>query len=595
MSKRDATKPKSNQPKGVDEVIFAVSICATGRAPANGSLLSLGCTAITPQREVLGTLLVNLMPDPLQALPAPPDVTAFLRGTSRRHVLELMLRRRVPPAVGMQQLAAFCKGFVGKGTGTVLVASPMMSVYLWLAHNWAVAMPGQGMPWGFSGTCARSFAAGVLGVSMKELGSKSVFKASHEGYDGTGYPLTESIGTAAMYTFMLAHSKGTPPPPLTWAPSVAVVPTQLPSTVAPQLIASDATPLPFGEYPSITDPSFDSLCHEQFQAAAAGLEWVATEKVHGANLVVLSDGKDVFRCAKRTGLLTVADSEAFFQFAQVVSLAEEQIQRAVRSVLAAHPEACLVSIVGELAGGEYLHPAVPADLRGTRVQNGVQYAPYNFFYAFDIAVMPNGESGPEAWRYLPYDESQVVFEKAGLLHAKPLCRGSFNDVMAFSEEFASTVPGLLGLPPLANNFAEGLVVRPAAQEVLLASPLAPSEPRRVIIKKKHPKFREFAKTPAPAPAGRDPASALLTLVCANRLASVASKCMHAELADPKAVAALLVADARSDLLKMLPDAAGLEPQAVQAAQICAEELVVSAEGRAVLAGRGLSAPAKAES
>jgi Rnl2 family RNA ligase len=520
-----------------------------------------------------------------------------------------MHQDRVPHALGTQQLADFCKGFVGKGTVATLVASPMLSVYPWLAHSWAVAMSGQSMPWGFSGVCARSFASGVLGVAVKELNANAVYKASHEGYDGTGYPVLESIGTAAMYTALLAKSKGQPEAPLTWAPGISAVPPQLPQVVMPELVASDAvTTVPFAEYPSITDPHFDASCSEEFSTAAGSQQWVATEKVHGANLAIISNGKDLFRCAKRTGLLTVADSEAFFNFSYVVSRQQKELRQAVRSVLEDHPAASLVSIVGEIAGGEYEHTGVPSDLRGTRVQKGVQYAPYNFFFAFDIAVMSS--EGPGRWEYLSFDESLKVFEAAGLLHAAPLVRGSFDEVMAFSEVFTSTIPLQLGLPalqPPTSNFAEGLVMRPATREVLLPFPPAQisssdgHEMRRVVIKRKHPAFREFSRgddnnsgRSTPDGSGGDQsreASArqlLLRLVCANRLAAVASKCLAAQLGDPAVVGALVVADAKRDLEKMQPAAvACLGQDDWRAAQVCAEQLVNSADGRAVLAERGL--------
>ena len=579
------SKPSKGSKGGAGgaEAILVISVAVTGRTPASGWIMSLGCTAITPLRQIIDTFCVNMLPLPGLAAVPPADVAKYWH--SKRDVLELLTKQPVvSAAVGMTQLQGFCKK-LGKCT---LVASPMMSVYLWLAHYWATLMPNAPMPWGFSGTCARSFASGVLGIPMKSLSSDPEFVASFSGYDATGYPLTDSIGIASMFTHMQMLSMKQTPPPLTWSAKLVAIPPQLPRMVSRLLEVSDALELPFGEYPSITDPTFDEQCLSTFDGAAPGVEWVATEKVHGSNMLVLCDGKSVLRCAKRTGLLKLADNEAFFYFAHVISPLEGLLQRLATMVMASRPDVTLVSVAGELAGGEYAHPEVAVDLRGTRVQNGVQYAPFNFFYAFDIAVQRkhDGEkvvvgdddgTKAEVWEYLPYDESAALFTAVGLLHAQPLCRGTLADVIMFSEEFQSTIPGLLGLPQIGNNFAEGLVLRPAASEI--TTPESDGR-RRVMIKRKHPDFKEFAKVAAP----RDAASMLTSMICANRLAAVSSKMTQDELRDSGVVASLLVRDAVADLKKLMPcDEVTAEMTAAVTAHALA--FITSPEGLSILANR----------
>ena len=180
MSK--SSKKGSNSGGGGAEAILAVSLAVNGRTPQNGSIMALGCTAMTPQKQIIGTFSVNMQPLPGADVAPPADIAKYWR--SKRDVLELITRQPLAPAaVAFTQFQAFCKS-IGKCT---LVASPMMSVYLWLAHYWAVLFPAVSMPWGFSGTCARSFASGVLGIPMKELSTNPEYVASHAGYVASGY------------------------------------------------------------------------------------------------------------------------------------------------------------------------------------------------------------------------------------------------------------------------------------------------------------------------------------------------------------------------------------------------------------------------
>lgn len=66
--------------------------------------------------------------------------------------------------------------------------------------------------------------------------------------------------------------------------------------------------------------SIENHCHAKtvnsilrLVAQHPDVEWVATEKVHGANFQMVSDGKEV-RCGKRTAFLSENDSKEFFGF-----------------------------------------------------------------------------------------------------------------------------------------------------------------------------------------------------------------------------------------------------------------------------------------
>jgi hypothetical protein len=101
---------------------------------------------------------------------------------------------------------------------------------------------------------------------------------------------------------------------------------------------------------------------------AAAARWVATEKVHGANLVVATDGRDV-RVGKRKAWLR--DDEPFFGW-QFLGPA---LARAALDLWRDLGEPTLVRLHGELYGGAYPPPAVVAVPGNSLVQTGVWYAP----------------------------------------------------------------------------------------------------------------------------------------------------------------------------------------------------------------------------
>jgi Rnl2 family RNA ligase len=96
------------------------------------------------------------------------------------------------------------------------------------------------------------------------------------------------------------------------------------------------------------------------------------------------------------------------------------------------------------------------------------------FYAFDIRT----DHG-----YVNYDKCIEIFQKLDLFHAKILKRGTLEDVIKFEVEgFQTTIPGLLGLPDIEDNIAEGVVIKPVNAHYISGD--------RVIIKKKTKAFSE---------------------------------------------------------------------------------------------------------
>eukprot|EP01080_Neovahlkampfia_damariscottae_P000789 gene789-9039_t len=201
-------------------------------------------------------------------------------------------------------------------------------------------------------------------------------------------------------------------------------------------------------------------------------EWIALEKVHGANFFFVTDGKTV-ECGKRTSLLQLNSN--FFKFQTIFEEHEKKILKVFQLIKEFQPDVTKVHIYGELFGGSYPHKDVKVDENFKYVQKGLWYAPIIYFYAFDIRT----DHG-----YLNYDKSIELFEKVELFYAKILQRGKLEDVIKFEvEEFQTTIPGLLGLPDIKENYAEGVVIKPVNPHYISGD--------RVIVKKKSKAFSEI--------------------------------------------------------------------------------------------------------
>ena len=184
--------------------------------------------------------------------------------------------------------------------------------------------------------------------------------------------------------------------------------------------------------------------------AAVGGDWVATEKIHGGQLVLGYDG-GALHVGKRKAWLR--PEEAFFGW----QLLRDRFQLAVEAALGRGGAA--VRIFGELYGGAYPHPDVPAAPGMAPVQTGVWYSPTVRYALFD--VLRHAEPGDDG-RFLPYAEVAAIATEAGLDVVPLLARGTRTSLDVVPVRFPTRVPHLLGLPELDGNLAEGVVLRPDA-------------------------------------------------------------------------------------------------------------------------------------
>ncbi|HEY9609658.1 RNA ligase family protein [Allocoleopsis sp.] len=213
--------------------------------------------------------------------------------------------------------------------------------------------------------------------------------------------------------------------------------------------------------------------------------WVVTEKIHGANFGLVTDGSEV-RFAKRKEFLQ--PDEDFFDYQSLKSQLAYQAKEIFKILQREQNQLLKVFLYGELFGGEYPHPDVPAVPHVQAVQTGIYYSPKIEYCAFDIAIEVKGN--PLTRVYLDYDKVLSLFEQVSLMGAEPLFMGRYEDALAYSPEFDSTISTLLHLPKLPfRNPAEGIVIKPV-KVIYIETPKGKVRP---ILKVKIPEFAEDSR------------------------------------------------------------------------------------------------------
>lgn len=242
--------------------------------------------------------------------------------------------------------------------------------------------------------------------------------------------------------------------------------------------------------------------------------FIVQEKAHGANLSIWTVDGQSFRIAKRTAFLE--EGETFFNYEEVIEKLNTQLSNLWKAVFERY-EAKDMVLYGELLGGYYPHPEVDKVKGAVMVQKGVYYTPENLFYAFDLTIN-EGE-------IVPVEEANALFEEFGFFYAKTLCRGSLEEVLAYPNEFETTLPKLLGYPFIEGNTCEGTIIRPV-NEIRLRTG------KRVLFKNKNEKWSEIKKVVRKPEGPKEPQvvtpvmelqKEIILYVTENRLENVISK------------------------------------------------------------------------
>lgn len=218
----------------------------------------------------------------------------------------------------------------------------------------------------------------------------------------------------------------------------------------------------YRSYEKIADSLQQWYLNEDGYRQLEKLDWVVTEKIHGANFCFITDGQSII-CANRKHFLK--PDEPFFSYQKVKDRLSQTIVQVYGLIRLKYPQIKHVLIYGELFGGCYPHPDVSPDLLVQPIQTGVCYCPGIEFCAFDIAI----EQKDTTCSYIDYDQTVAICQQAGLFYAQPLLIGSYQQAFSYPASFTSTIPARLNLPPLTKpNLAEGIVIKPL-QAVMLAT------------------------------------------------------------------------------------------------------------------------------
>ncbi len=245
-------------------------------------------------------------------------------------------------------------------------------------------------------------------------------------------------------------------------------------------------------------------------------EWVVLEKIHGANLSLTTDGKDV-KFASRSMFLNNDSYKNFYNINEIMSYLIPIIKAIITNEF---PNAIALTLYGELFGGSY--KGIKSSV--SKIQKGVDYSPEHHFYAFDIYV--SDASGTA--EYVDYDICMKIFEKYNLFYAKPLKKGPLAECLEWSErhksdittiphEIMSWYPHIGTLPIIKDNEREGHVLKPICV-------VRHENGTRVILKDKCPKFDEKQKSKHPkATINKSKKEEILSYATQNRLNNVISK------------------------------------------------------------------------
>jgi Rnl2 family RNA ligase len=195
-----------------------------------------------------------------------------------------------------------------------------------------------------------------------------------------------------------------------------------------------------------------------------GCDWVVLEKIHGANFSIYVYENEIL-AARRSDY--VDKDEFFYDHKRIINELTPNL-RLLHKAIGDYV------IVGELFGGIYSHPDVPKSETAVKTQNGIHYSPENQFIAFDLR---------KDGIYYDFDKAEELFKVFNIPHLTPLFQGSIDEAFNFNQYFQTTIPERYGLPPIKDNEAEGVIIRPIKESL-------DQRKNRIIYKKKTAKYSE---------------------------------------------------------------------------------------------------------
>lgn len=248
------------------------------------------------------------------------------------------------------------------------------------------------------------------------------------------------------------------------------------------------------------------------------IRYELTEKVHGANFSMWTDGYEV-KVASRNQWV----DGTFYGCQEVLEKYSAALGTLQAGVSQAEGKNSVIGVYGELFGPS--------------IQKGIRYGNEKDFVAFDFRV--NG-----VWVSPEY--SRGALEAAGFNYVPVLAIvDSLTKALKTPNDFISLTGLRKGIED-DDNIAEGFVIKPYEEQHMYIGD------DRVILKSKNDKWSEKSKAPkkSKAPTKDDPLKPLIEpYVNVNRLAAVTSKLGEITVKDFGVVIKELCADVIEDMVK----------------------------------------------
>jgi Rnl2 family RNA ligase len=265
----------------------------------------------------------------------------------------------------------------------------------------------------------------------------------------------------------------------------------------------------FTKYSSIENAYRERFIEHCLQLGVT--DWVALEKVHGANFSFICDDKMQVTPAKRTGILEI-DVNGNYDFYGCNDVVAQYVEK--------------VKQIAHIVGGPV---QVFGELYGQGVQSGTDYGAKDFI-AFDIML--------ECGSFLSWPSVIELCSTADISTVPLIAVGKLEDLLKISPEFTSH---------LCNDKAEGIVIKPIGADGIEGYYLPNGS--RAIIKNKSVLFSEKSKHKVKievvlSEEGKEVFEDICTYINDNRLRSVLSKIGAVTQKDFGMIAGKLTEDAK---------------------------------------------------
>lgn len=289
----------------------------------------------------------------------------------------------------------------------------------------------------------------------------------------------------------------------------------------------------FKSYCNIENAYNKSYIYKIFQHEY-NTKYVISEKIHGSNLGFYINLKTLQTYFASRNCILDEDNFmlntvkiVFNKIKPDISKLIDNTKKVLKNEIDDYEYLC---VFGELFGGLYPHENVEKDNHAVRIQKGVYYTPFNYFDAFDIALIRNksdnelndvnelinsykteledtGEDNPDykiikntinnkiksledqknlpIIRYVDFNQFLDILKDTNI-QSVPILKmcDTLKEALEFDKVFESEVYKQFNLPKIENNFAEGVVIK-SIEEIAKNN-------GRIILKNKNDKFAEIS-------------------------------------------------------------------------------------------------------